>query len=169
VDGSGLITIVGGKWTTYRRMAEDCVDHAITLGELPESECRTHHLKIHGYDDEIDGLSSMGVYGSDASAIMQLAEENPEFANQLHPALPYLGAEVIWAVRNEMARTIDDVLARRVRALFLNSDAAIEMAPAVADLMARELGQDDEWIRRQLADFMGLAASYQPGSAVKQQ
>jgi glycerol-3-phosphate dehydrogenase len=169
VDNSGLLTIVGGKWTTYRRMAEDCVDHAITLGSLPDSECRTHHLKIHGYDDEIDGLSNMGVYGSDAAAISKLAADDPGLATQLHPALPYIAAEVVWAVRNEMARTIDDVLARRTRALFLNSDAAIAMAPAVAALMARELRQDDVWINVQLAAFRSLAASYQPNSAVKQQ
>ena len=169
VDNSGLLTIVGGKWTTYRRMAEDCVDHAITLGSLPESECRTHHLQIHGYDDEIDGLSNMGVYGSDAAAITRLAEEDPELAAQLHPALPYIAAEVVWAVRNEMARTLDDVLARRTRALFLNSDAAIAMAPAVAALMARELHKDDAWIDAQLAAFRSLAATYQPASAVKQE
>ena len=163
------MTIVGGKWTTYRRMAEDCVDHAITLGNLPESECRTHHLKIHGYDDEIDGLSNMGVYGSDAAAITKLAEEDSELATRLHPALPYTAAEVVWAVRNEMARTLDDVLGRRTRALFLNSEAAIAMAPAVAALMARELRQDDTWINAQLAAFLNLAAGYRPDSAVKQQ
>ena len=169
VDHSGLITIVGGKWTTYRRMAEDCVDHSITLGELPESECRTHHLKIHGYDDEIDGLSNMGVYGSDAAEVKRLAEEDPQLAKQLHSALPYIAAEVVWAVRNEMARTIDDVLGRRTRALFLNSAAALAMAPAVAALMARELNQDEGWVNQQLHDFLSLAASYQPASAVKRE
>jgi len=169
VDGSGLISIVGGKWTTYRRMAEDCVDHAITLGDLPEAECRTHHLKIHGYDDEIDGLSSMGVYGSDAAAIGKLAESDPELAKPLHPALPYIAAEVVWATRQEMARTLDDVLARRTRALFLNSRAALEMAPRVAALMARELGQDESWIDSQLEHFRTLATVYLPESAVARQ
>jgi glycerol-3-phosphate dehydrogenase len=168
VDHSGLLTIVGGKWTTYRHMAEDCVDHAITLGSLPDSECRTHHLQIHGYDDEIDGLSNMGVYGSDAAAIMQLADEDPELAKPLHPALPYIAAEVVWAVRHEMARTLDDVLARRIRALFLNSRATLEMAPTVAALMAHELGRDREWVNKQLAEFRTLAASYLPESAVIQ-
>ena len=167
VDGSGLLTIVGGKWTTYRRMAEDCVDHAITLGSLPESDCRTHHLKIHGYDVDIDGLSGMGVYGSDADAIRKLADDNPDLARTLHPALPYIAAEVVWAVRHEMARTLDDVLARRVRALFLNSGAAIEMAPAVAALMARELNQNEAWISAQLAAFSVIAAGYQADSAIK--
>jgi glycerol-3-phosphate dehydrogenase len=168
VDSSGLLTIVGGKWTTYRRMAEDCVDHAITLGSLPEVECRTHNLKIHGYDDEIDGLSSMGVYGSDAAAIHKLADEDPELAKPLDQALPYIAAEVIWAVRHEMARTVDDVLARRTRALFLNSGAAIAMAPVVAALMARELNQGEAWVSAQLTAFHALAVGYRPDSAVKQ-
>jgi glycerol-3-phosphate dehydrogenase len=168
VDGSGLLSIVGGKWTTYRRMAQDCVDHAITLGSLPDTECRTHHLKIHGYDADVDSLSGMGVYGSDADAIRKLADDDPELAKTLHPALPYIAAEVVWAVRHEMARTLDDVLARRVRALFLNSGAAIEMAPAVAALMARELKQDDAWINAHLAAFLAVAARYQPDSALKQ-
>jgi glycerol-3-phosphate dehydrogenase len=169
VDQSGLLTIVGGKWTTYRHMAEDCVDHAITLGSLPDSECRTHHLKIHGYDDEIDGLSNMGVYGSDAALITRLAEEDPELAKPLHPALPYIAAEVVWAVRHEMARTLDDILARRIRALFLNSHATLEMAPAVAALMARELDRDEAWINMQLTEFQKMAASYLPDSGVVQQ
>jgi glycerol-3-phosphate dehydrogenase len=149
-------------------MAQDCVDHAITLGSLPDTECRTHHLKIHGYDANIDGLSGMGVYGSDADAIRKLADDDSELGRPLHPALPYIAAEVVWAVRHEMARTLDDVLARRVRALFLNSAAAIEMAPAVAALMARELNQDDAWIGAQLAGFHTLAHSYTPASAIKQ-
>jgi glycerol-3-phosphate dehydrogenase len=169
VDGSGLLTIVGGKWTTYRRMAEDCVDHAITLGSLPETECRTHTLKIHGYMEDIDSLNGLAVYGSDAEAIRSLAAEDPQLAKQLDPALPYIGAEVVWAVRHEMARTLDDVLARRTRALILNTAAALAMAPAVAALMAAELHRDQAWIDAQLADFRALAAGYQPASALPPQ
>jgi glycerol-3-phosphate dehydrogenase len=90
VDHSGLLTIVGGKWTTYRRMAEDCVDHAITLGSLPETECRTHTLKIHGYAEDVEVTDDLAVYGSDAEAILNLAAEDPQLAGQLHPALPYI-------------------------------------------------------------------------------
>jgi glycerol-3-phosphate dehydrogenase len=169
VDGSGLLSIVGGKWTTYRRMAEDCVDHAITLGNLPDADCRTHHLRIHGYSEEVETLTSLGVYGSDANLVRGLTAENPHLAHTLHPALPYLGAEVVWAVRHEMARTLDDVLARRTRALFLNSSAAIDMAPAVASLMAAELDQDQGWIDDQIEAFTAMAAKYQPDSAIKQQ
>jgi glycerol-3-phosphate dehydrogenase len=159
VDNSGLLTIVGGKWTTYRHMAEDCVDHAITLGELPDVPSKTHDLKIHGYQQE-DSLSSLGVYGSDAEAILALAAADQRLGQRLHPALPYIGAEVIWGVREEMARNLDDMLSRRTRALFLNAKAAIEMAPAVAKLMAQELGVGQDWIDQQLQQFNDLARKY---------
>jgi glycerol-3-phosphate dehydrogenase len=159
IDNSGLLTIVGGKWTTYRHMAEDTVNHAITLGELPDVPSKTHDLKIHGYKQE-ESLTSLGVYGSDGDAILAMAAADKRLGFQLHPALPYIAAEVIWAVREEMARTLDDVLSRRTRALFLNARAAIEMAPAVAALMAQELGAGQDWIDRQLLEFNDLAAKY---------
>jgi glycerol-3-phosphate dehydrogenase len=160
IDNSGLLTIVGGKWTTYRHMAEDCVDHAITLGELADVPSGTHDLKIHGYKQDVDSLTSLGVYGSDADAILALAAADPRLGKQLHPALPYIGAEVVWGVREEMARTVDDMLSRRTRALFLNARAAIEMAPEVAKLMAGELGTGQDWIDQQLREFNELAAKY---------
>jgi glycerol-3-phosphate dehydrogenase len=159
IDNSGLLTIVGGKWTTYRHMAEDCVNHAITLGELPDVPSKTHDLRIHGYQQE-DSLSSLGVYGSDAGAILALAAADERLGRQLHPALPYIGAEVVWGVREEMARTVDDILSRRTRALFLNARAAMEMAPAVAALMAKELGTGQDWIEQQLQQFNDLAGKY---------
>ena len=137
VDNSGLLTITGGKWTTYRHMAEDCVNHAITLGKLADADCVTQHLHIHGYQENVDELGSLWVYGSDAKKIRALAVADPELARPLHAALPYIGAEVVWAAREEMARTVEDVLARRTRALFLNAHAAIAMAPATADLLAK--------------------------------
>jgi glycerol-3-phosphate dehydrogenase len=160
IDNSGLLTIVGGKWTTYRHMAEDCVNHAITLGELRDVPCGTHDLKIHGYKQDVDSLTTLGAYGSDADKILALAGADPRLGKQLHPALPYMGAEVIWGVREEMARTLDDMLSRRTRALFLNARAAIEMAPAVAALMAGELGKGQDWIDQQLTEFNELAAKY---------
>jgi glycerol-3-phosphate dehydrogenase len=159
IDNSGLLTIVGGKWTTYRHMAEDTVNHAITLGELPDVPSKTHDLKIHGYKQE-ESLTSLGVYGSDGDVIMAMAAADKRLGAQLHPALPYIAAEVIWAVREEMARTLDDVLSRRTRALFLNARAAIEMAPSVAALMAQELGAGQEWIDQRLREFNDLAAKY---------
>ena len=160
VDNSGLLTIVGGKWTTYRHMAEDCVDHAVTLGELPDVPSKTHNLRIHGYKQDVESLTALGVYGSDGEAILALAAGNERLGQQLHPALPYIAAEVVWGVREEMARTLDDVLSRRTRALFLNARAAIEMAPAVARLMAQELGTGEAWIEQQLQQFNDEAAKY---------
>jgi len=159
VDNSGLLTIAGGKWTTYRHMAEDAVDHAITLGKLPESPCPTRHLKIHGYTEDFASLGSLDVYGSDAEAIRTLAKD-PKLAVQLHPDLPYIAAEVVWAARAEMARTVEDVLARHTRALFLNANAAIAMAEPVAKLMAAELGRDEAWIAAQVREFCTLAEQY---------
>jgi glycerol-3-phosphate dehydrogenase len=161
VDQSGLLTIVGGKWTTYRHMAEDCVDHAITLGKLPEKECVTRSLKIHGYLEGVDELDSFSVYGSDIEAIREIANQDPTLSAQLHPALPYIGAEVVWGVREEMARTLDDILSRRLRALFLNAQAASEMAPAVARIMAKELGLGDDWIDKEVKEFQEFAKKYQ--------
>ena len=160
VDNSGLLTIVGGKWTTYRHMAEDCVDHAVTLGELPDVPSKTHNLRIHGYKQDVESLTALGVYGSDGEAILALAAGNERLGQQLHPALPYIAAEVVWGVREEMARTLDDVLSRRTRALFLNARAAIEMAPAVARLMAQELGTGEAWIEQQLQQFNDEARKY---------
>jgi glycerol-3-phosphate dehydrogenase len=161
VDQSGLLTIVGGKWTTYRHMAEDCVNHAITLGKLPDTDCVTKNLKIHGYLEGVDDLNSFAVYGSDIDVIRAIAAADPELAKPLHPDLPYIGAEVVWAVREEMARTLDDVLSRRLRALFLNARASIEMAPAVARIMAAELGADEDWIAAQTGEFQEFAKKYQ--------
>jgi glycerol-3-phosphate dehydrogenase len=155
------LTIVGGKWTTYRHMAEDCVNHAITLGNLADKDCVTKNLKIHGYLEGVDDLDSFGVYGSDIEAIRAIAAKDAKLSELLHPALPYIGAEVVWAVREEMARTLDDVLSRRLRALFLNAKAASEMAPAVARIMAGELGLGHDWIEAEVASFQSFAKKYQ--------
>jgi glycerol-3-phosphate dehydrogenase len=160
IDGSGLLTIAGGKWTTYRNMAEDCVNQAAELAGLPERECPTKHLNIHGFHPSASRFGPRAVYGSDAPAIEQLMKAEPAWGEPLHPALPYCGAEVVWATRFEMARSVEDVLARRTRALFLNAGAAVDMAPRVAKLMARELGRDDQWRRAQVDAFVALAAGY---------
>jgi glycerol-3-phosphate dehydrogenase len=163
VDTSGLLTITGGKWTTYRHMAEDCVDHAITLARLRDEPCRTKTLKIHGYIErpEVQSVNEdpLEVYGSDVDKIRTLASD-PALASRLHPDLPYIRAQVIWAVREEMARRVEDVLARRTRALFLNARAAMQMAKPVAELMASELGYDASWIASQVKEFCELAKQY---------
>jgi glycerol-3-phosphate dehydrogenase len=159
VDTSGLLTITGGKWTTYRHMAEDCVDHAVTLGRLRDEPCPTRNLRVHGYLENADKFGALEVYGSDAEAIRTLAQE-PKLAPQLHPALPYIAAEVAWAAREEMARTVEDVLARRTRALFLNAGAASAMARPVASLLAAELGRNEAWAAAQVTAFRALAEQY---------
>ncbi len=160
IDRSGLVTISGGKWTTYRRMAEDCVDQAATLAQLPEKPCVTQHLHIHGFHDAAKQFGALAVYGSDAHQIRKLMETDAQLGEPLHAALPYVKAEVIWGARREMARSVEDVLARRTRALFLNARAALAMAPAVADLMASELGWDEITRSKQLAAFRDVASNY---------
>ena len=160
IDDSGLLTIAGGKWTTYRRMAQDAVDHAITLGRLDDKPCVTQELSLHGYADNAENGDPLAVYGSDAGNIRSLAAESPELARPLDPELPPIAAEVVWAVREEMARSVEDILARRTRALFLRARAALRMAPTVAKIMARELGRDSTWIAAQLEEFRALAAQY---------
>jgi glycerol-3-phosphate dehydrogenase len=160
IDNSGLLTIAGGKWTTYRNMAEDCVNQAATLARVPEKPCMTRHLNIHGFYRHADKFGPLAVYGADAPAILDLMRTDARLAEPLHPALPYCGAEVIWAVRCEMACTIEDVLARRTRALFLNAKAAMAMAPRVAELMAKELDRDKAWQAKEVNTFLELAKGY---------
>jgi glycerol-3-phosphate dehydrogenase len=161
IDGSGLLTIVGGKWTTYRHMAEDTVNHAATLGRLADAPCTTASLHVHGWSDASD-LGDLQVYGSDAAGVRALAASSPELAEKLHPALPYIAAEIVWGVRNEMSRTLDDALSRRTRALLLNARAAIAIAPHVAWIMAGELGRDETWQQEQVRAFTALAQQYLP-------
>jgi glycerol-3-phosphate dehydrogenase len=160
IDASGLITTAGGKWTTYRNMAEDTVDHAADMARLPERACVTRALNIHGFHQQAARFGALGLYGTDALAIQELMRGDRELAEPLHPSLPYTAAEVIWAAREEMARTVEDVLARRTRALFLNAGAASAMAPRVAALMARELGRDEAWQAGEISAFQALAAQY---------
>lgn len=192
IDQSGLLTITGGKWTTYRNMAEDCVNQAATLAQLAEKPCVTRNLPIHGHPGDgrtqrsrrreeagvpvratrppphvggnggspVPVPEPLAIYGSDAPKIQRIIETDRALAAPLHPALPYCGAEVVWAVREEMARTVEDVLARRTRALFLHARAAIEMAPRVAELMAREMKTKAAWRDGQLQDFGETAGCY---------
>jgi glycerol-3-phosphate dehydrogenase len=160
IDPSGLLTIAGGKWTTYRHMAEDCVDHAATLARLPEKPCVTRNLNVHGFHRQAHNFGALSVYGSDALLIQDLIRGEPSLAAALHPALPTCGAEVVWAARVEMARAVEDVLARRTRSLFLNARAAMAMAPETARLLARELGRDEAWQAQQIEAFRALAEGY---------
>lgn len=160
VSDSGLITITGGKWTTYRKMAQDVLDKAISLGKLEKKDCVTEQFHVHGYRENIDRNDPLYVYGSDMDALKDLMQRQGELAEKLHPRLPYRKAEVLWAVRYEMARNIEDVLARRLRALLLDARAAIDVAPQVAEMVAAELGYDDAWKKRQVEEFVVLANRY---------
>jgi glycerol-3-phosphate dehydrogenase len=160
IDQSGLLSIAGGKWTTYRNMAQDCVDQATTLADLPEKPCVTKTLNIHGYHTHPADLGALGVYGTDAHEIQALIAADPTLGATLDPALPYTPAEVVWAARHEMARTVEDILSRRTRALLLNARAALRMAPAVAAILARELQKDAAWQESQVTDFESVARGY---------
>ena len=160
VNESGLVTITGGKWTTYRKMAEDTIDQAVLVAGLQEKPCITEDLRIHGWLKNVDMNNHLHVYGSDRVGIDQLKEENPELGEQIHPDLPYIKAEIIWAIRNEMAITIDDVLSRRTRMLLLNAQAALESAELVAEYLAQELDKDQAWVKQEVAEFNALAKEY---------
>lgn len=136
IDESNLLTITGGKWTTYRRMAEDAVNQATKLNGLAERKCVTENLKIYETTEKFSSSA------------------------KIHEDLPYHESEIIFAVRNKMARSVEDVLARRTRALFLNAKAAIEIAPRVAEIMAKELGEDENWIAEQIKNFNCTAKNY---------
>ena len=164
IDACGLVSVCGGKWTTYRNMAEDCVNQAATLAHLTERPSVTRHLNIHGFHQHADRFGPLAFYGSDAVALQDLIQQDPSLGERLHAALPMGGAEVVWAVRHEMARTVEDVLARRTRALFLNARAALAMAPKVATLMARELQRDAAWEAQQVAEFGRVARGFLVGS-----
>ncbi|TWU18190.1 glycerol-3-phosphate dehydrogenase/oxidase [Allorhodopirellula heiligendammensis] len=157
VSKTGLITITGGKWTTVRHMGEDCVDRAVELVGLKTNGKSTVQLALHGASD----APSDCVYGTDEAFIEQLIAASPELGRQLHEDLPIRAAEVVWAVRREMALTVEDVLARRTRAMFLNIQAAKSIAPDVARLMSMELGHDQAWQDQQLADFQTTAAHFE--------
>ncbi len=160
ISNSGLLTIAGGKWTTYRKMAEDAVDQAQTMAGLDERPCKTVHLQIHGWTKQSIDKPSLGVYGADAPAVEELISAEPALGEKIHSELPYIKAEVVWAVRQEMARNVEDVLSRRTRGLLLGARASIEAAPVVADLMARELGRDEAWKDKAVSDYKAVAQGY---------
>ena len=157
---SGMMTVVGGKWTTYRKMAEDVVDQASVLAELPTTACGTETLPIHGHLENAESLGRLAFYGSDAEPIRALMDTGDVWSEPVHPNLELTRAEVAWACRNEMARTVDDVLARRSRALLFDAVSASESAEAVAEIMADELGRNPTWVRDQIAEFRQLAQQY---------
>ncbi len=162
ISRSGLVTITGGKWTTYRRMAEDCVNRAAALAHLDDSPCVTKELKIHGYHQASNEFGDLAVYGSDAPAILDLIESNPRYRERIHPDRTVRVGELVWAVRHEMVRTVEDFLIRRTRSLLLGAEVSMQMAPTVAERMAEELGHDEMWKREQINAYQDLARKYMP-------
>jgi glycerol-3-phosphate dehydrogenase len=162
ISDSGLVTIVGGKWTTYRKMAEDTINNVIQLGGLETKSCVTERLQLHGWRSPHapELPAHLAMYGSDSQKVEESAAGLEDADALLHPALPYKPANVVWAVREELAATVEDVLARRTRALLLNARASIEAAPKVAQIMAKELGKDDAWVECQVAKYTELARGY---------
>lgn len=160
-SASGLVSIIGGKWTTYRQMAEDGIDAAINANLLPAKTCQTTELHLHGYQPEqsLDN-NPLSVYGSDAPAIEALAASDAQLARRIHPEHPYTYAQVQWGIDHEMAQSVEDILARRIRLLFLDARAASAAAPDVAAFMADKLGWDDAKKAKEIADFQQLAAQY---------
>jgi len=160
IDPSGLVTITGGKWTTYRKMAEDTVDEAAVVAGLDERESITENLRLHGWLKNSDAAEPYELYGSDALSLKKIAQEKDGWDEPMHSNLPYTPAEVVWAARSEMARTVEDVLARRTRSLLLDARASIAMAEDVADLMADELGRDEAWKKEQVKNYRAQARGY---------
>ncbi|MBI5767388.1 MAG: glycerol-3-phosphate dehydrogenase/oxidase [Verrucomicrobia bacterium] len=160
VSASGLITLTGGKWTTYRKMAEDVIDHAEKVGAMAHRASPTAEMPIHGATAPKPATADFALYGSDAAGIAALTRTDATLSARVHPALSIRPAEVVWHAREEMARTVEDVLARRTRSLVLDARSSMAAAPTVARLLARELGRDAAWIDRQVAVFAGVARQW---------
>ncbi|HSY16683.1 MAG TPA: glycerol-3-phosphate dehydrogenase/oxidase [Candidatus Acidoferrales bacterium] len=158
VAPSGLVSLIGGKWTTSRFMAEDTVNQAAAVGGLEARISPTKDLRLHGWREAGDGNPELAEYGLEAEEVVALGENVGD--DLLHPRLPYRVNQVHWAAQQEMARTVEDVLSRRLRALVLDAQAAMEMAPHVARILAVELGRDEAWEDRQVSDFRKLALHY---------
>ena len=157
---SGLVTITGGKWTTYRKMAKVAIDRASRVAGLDERPCKTKRLHIHGWLSSIDTTDPLSLYGSDAVTIRNLIGTDPNLGKRLHKSFSYSRAEILWAIREEMARSVEDILARRTRCLLLEARASMEAAPDVAEMIARETGRDEKWQKDQVAAYNKLAGRY---------
>ena len=160
ISKGGLITLTGGKWTTYRKMAEDVVDSAALKAGLPVRKSLTSNLKIHGYQEGVDHSDPLYWYGSDREHIDKLIADDSVLGTVVSDRVQLIRAQVVWAVRGEMARTLEDCLSRRIRALQLDARECIRIAPEVAALMAAELGKDMAWESTQVESFTQLASMH---------
>lgn len=160
VSASGMVTICGGKWTTYRHMGQIAVDAACTAGGIALRPSATYNLPIHGAAQRDPAAATWNTYGSEAPLVDELAGGDAALLQPFTPSLPCRPVDVMWAVRNEMARKVEDVLSRRTRCLLLDAKASAAIAPVVAALMAKELGRDDAWRDEQIRAFTQLAQRY---------
>ncbi len=158
-SASGVVTVTGGKWTTYRKMAQDAIDEAARIAGLSAAPSRTEKVPLHGSPDKSGRAADNGfaAYGTDSAGLLALQREDRSLSEPLHPRLPYTRGEVVFAAREEMARTVDDVLSRRTRSLFIDVEAARAAAPLVATLLAAEMGRDPAWCDAQVAAFERIA------------
>ena len=157
VSTSGLISILGGKWTTYRKMAEDTVNTARSVAGLQERECITHNLTIHGYDYSSNWENPIHFYGTDIEKIENLCSEgNSSISEKFFISKN----QIIWSIRNEMAITLEDVMARRTRSLFLDARESLKIAPKVLEIMAKEMRKNIDWIKNESANFEKVAKNY---------
>ncbi|NRD22354.1 glycerol-3-phosphate dehydrogenase/oxidase [Winogradskyella litoriviva] len=158
-SNSGLLTMVGGKWTTFRRMGEDLVNKAEKNHNWKHIPTKTKHLKIHGYKENVDYNNPLYFYGSDEENIIELSKEKG-WNTSLSDSLGIIEAQVVWAVRNEMAIHIEDFLARRVRSQLLDAKESLKMAPKVAQIMAKELNKDENWQQQQITNYTNVTSNY---------
>jgi glycerol-3-phosphate dehydrogenase len=168
ISNSELISITGGKWTTYRKMAEDVLEFAIHKIGIDDKDgaviCKTNDLPIHGFKNNVDFNTPRYYYGIDEQGIQSLIRADKKLAEQIHPLLPFVKAEIVWAVQNEMCMCVEDFLSRRTRALLLDARSAIESAVSVAKIMAAEMKKDAAWIKNQVDNFNSIAKNYLPAS-----
>ncbi|QMU66672.1 MAG: FAD-dependent oxidoreductase [Flavobacteriaceae bacterium] len=162
VSETGLISILGGKWTTYRKMAEEVMDKAIEVHGLLNKFSVTETFSIHGsIDNQLRPEDShWDVYGSDAENLQRFIQTKEVYAQKIHPQYDYTVGEIVWFIQNEMARTVEDILARRIRLLFLDAKAAVESAPKISEILAKELDKDTHWANTQTEEFIALAKNY---------
>ena len=158
VSESGLVSILGGKWTTYRKIAEDAINTSISIGGFEEIKCITENLQIHGHESNPDWDDPLHVYGKDAKSIrkLNLKKGNKSLSNHLYIS----PNQIIWSLKNEMAIKLEDILARRTRCLFLNVKETIKIAPKVLDIMTKYLKKDNNWKKREFSNFMKISKSY---------
>ncbi|MBI1932224.1 MAG: glycerol-3-phosphate dehydrogenase/oxidase [Ignavibacteriales bacterium] len=160
ISDSKLVTITGGKWTTYRKMGEDTIDQAVLVGNLEQRQSITKNLKIHGYLNNADITDPLSVYGSDMKEIKNLSENNIGLSGKISEIFSITKAEIIWHIKNEMARNVEDILARRTRTLFLDAEESIKMAPKIAKIISSELNKSLEWEKNQILSYSKLASNY---------